>query len=54
MSSVENPNVNESISLTSVTSTSSATDSDSRLASSNPANPAPSVTTRFFTSEDLL
>src|SRR5690348_799470 len=53
MSSFEKPNVNESFWSISVTSTSSATESDSRLASSNPANPAPRITTCFFTREDL-
>jgi hypothetical protein len=38
----------------SVTSTSSATESESRLANSNPANPAPSITTCFFKSDDLI
>ena len=47
MSSFENPNVNESFWSISVTRTSSASESESRLASSNPPNPAPRITTCF-------
>src|SRR3954470_5738031 len=47
MSSFENPNVNESFWSISVTRTSSATESESRPASSSPPKPAPRITTCF-------
>src|SRR5204862_8011864 len=47
MSSFENPNVNESFWSISVTRTTSGTESDRRLASSKPPNPAPRITTCF-------
>jgi hypothetical protein len=48
MSSFEKPNVKPSFWSISVTWTSSATESESRLASSSPANPAPRITMRFM------
>jgi len=48
MSSFENPNVNEAFRSRSVTRTSSASESESRVASSRPAKPAPRIRTCFF------
>src|SRR6266571_139088 len=47
MSSFEKPNVNESFRSISVTRASSASESERRLASSRPPNPAPRITTCF-------
>jgi len=47
MSSFENPKVNESFRSRSVTRTSSASESESRVASSRPAKPAPRIRTCF-------
>src|SRR5439155_19978501 len=47
MSSFENPKLNESLWSMSVARTSSARDSESRVASSSPAKPAPRITTCF-------
>src|SRR5215207_1223210 len=48
MSSFENPKLKESFCSRSVTRTSPARDSESRVASSRPAKPAPRITTCFI------
>src|SRR5438093_7085037 len=48
MSSFENPNVNDSFWSISVTRTSSASESERRLDSPKPPNPAPRITTCVF------
>src|SRR4029453_13422068 len=49
---LQNPKLNESFWSMSVTRTSPARDSESRVASSRPAKPAPRITTCFTVNDD--